>query len=278
MKKIFLLCAICACAMMAKAANEVTICGTIISDEMAAAGIIDSLNKVDGITATGSITYNSATKVLTMNNASVTCSLNEYLMKFATWAGDFSVVLVGDNVLRSTYDGYKEGIVTDTYTNHITFSGEGNLNISVVKWYPIFLKGGTITIDNTTIVALSDQNAYSNGIDYNASVPGGSLVCNKAKLTTGNIHNLSGITLTGCEITQPASATIVEEEGAWRVEKGSADIEKIIVIQPSGATAIDNTPFPSGDGRGEASKLLRNGQIYLLRGDKTYTITGVEVK
>ena len=43
-------------------------------------------------------------------------------------------------------------------------------------------------------------------------------------------------------------------------------------------TSIDNTPFPSGEGRGEASKILRNGQILILRGDKTYTLTGVEFK
>ena len=41
---------------------------------------------------------------------------------------------------------------------------------------------------------------------------------------------------------------------------------------------IDNTPFPSGECRGEATKLLHNGQILILRGDKTYTLTGVELK
>ena len=41
---------------------------------------------------------------------------------------------------------------------------------------------------------------------------------------------------------------------------------------------IDNTPFPSGEGRGEASKLLRDGQIFILRGEKVYTLTGAEVK
>ena len=41
-------------------------------------------------------------------------------------------------------------------------------------------------------------------------------------------------------------------------------------------TAIDNTS--SEDGKGEATKFLRNGQIYILRGDKTYTLQGQEVK
>ncbi len=44
------------------------------------------------------------------------------------------------------------------------------------------------------------------------------------------------------------------------------------------ATGVDNTPFPSGEGRGEASKILRDGQLYILRGDKTYTVSGQEVK
>ena len=43
-------------------------------------------------------------------------------------------------------------------------------------------------------------------------------------------------------------------------------------------TAIDNTLVPSLESRSEASKLLHNGQIYILRGDKTYTLTGAEVK
>ena len=44
------------------------------------------------------------------------------------------------------------------------------------------------------------------------------------------------------------------------------------------ATGIDNTPFPSGEGRGEARKLLRDGQIYILRGDKIYNAQGALVK
>ena len=41
---------------------------------------------------------------------------------------------------------------------------------------------------------------------------------------------------------------------------------------------IENTPFPSGESWGEASKIIRDGQILILRGDKTYTLTGLEVQ
>ena len=48
--------------------------------------------------------------------------------------------------------------------------------------------------------------------------------------------------------------------------------------QSEAPQGLDNAPFPSGEGRGEASKLLHNGQIFILRGDKTYTIDGREVR
>ena len=37
---------------------------------------------------------------------------------------------------------------------------------------------------------------------------------------------------------------------------------------------IDNTPFPSGEGRGEARKFLRDGRLLIERNGKTYTATG----
>ena len=48
-------------------------------------------------------------------------------------------------------------------------------------------------------------------------------------------------------------------------------------IQPVTATAIDYTPSLQGR-PGEASKLLRNGQFYLLRDGRTYTIDGQIVR
>ena len=53
-----------------------------------------------------------------------------------------------------------------------------------------------------------------------------------------------------------------------------------ITAECAGSTTdIDQTSFPSGEGRGEASKLiLLNGQIFILRGEKVYTVTGQEVR
>ena len=53
---------------------------------------------------------------------------------------------------------------------------------------------------------------------------------------------------------------------AWR------DFDNIIGFEPS--TAIDNT-FVKNAGK---KKVIHNGQVVILNGEKTYTITGAEIK
>ncbi|MBR1877599.1 MAG: hypothetical protein IJ814_01200 [Paludibacteraceae bacterium] len=69
--------------------------------------------------------------------------------------------------------------------------------------------------------------------------------------------------------------TAVDAAGAaeWELYVGNGELlgRK---VQTEG---IENTPSLTGNGKGEASKLLRNGQLFIIRDDKTYTITGVLV-
>jgi energy-coupling factor transporter ATP-binding protein EcfA2 len=39
-----------------------------------------------------------------------------------------------------------------------------------------------------------------------------------------------------------------------------------------------SSPFPLGEGRGEASKLIKNGKLFILHNGHTYTAEGQEVK
>ena len=45
-----------------------------------------------------------------------------------------------------------------------------------------------------------------------------------------------------------------------------------------GGMGIEETPFPSGEGRGEASKLIKNGTLFIQHNGRTYTVEGQEVK
>ena len=81
-------------------------------------------------------------------------------------------------------------------------------------------------------------------------------------------------TITGLEEGTAYDYTIVSKD-----ENGTPlDTQNGSFTTADTPTAIDNTPFPSGEGRGEALKLLRDGQIYILRGEKVYTIDGRKVR
>ena len=65
---------------------------------------------------------------------------------------------------------------------------------------------------------------------------------------------------------------------------GDGGVASLRMARKNTPTGIDNTPsleseptsLPAGEGRGEASKILRNGILYILRGEQLYTITGLK--
>ena len=57
------------------------------------------------------------------------------------------------------------------------------------------------------------------------------------------------------------------------------DMTMTCAFRKKGATGLDQiTPFPSGEGRGEATKLLRNGILYIIRNGRTYDTTGRQLR
>ena len=55
-------------------------------------------------------------------------------------------------------------------------------------------------------------------------------------------------------------------------------LTSIVIGKPKDTTSgVENTPFPSGEGWGEASKVLRNGQLFILRDGKTFNALGQPV-
>ncbi len=65
----------------------------------------------------------------------------------------------------------------------------------------------------------------------------------------------------------------------WRVaEKNLSDgIIRLQAVYTSTPTDIEETPFPSGEGRGEASKFIKEGNVYILKDEFIYTINGQRV-
>ncbi len=76
-------------------------------------------------------------------------------------------------------------------------------------------------------------------------------------------------------------------EGEMKLESAEAKTSSVLfgdmtmtcAFRKKGATALDQTtPFPSGEGRGEASKHLRNGILYIIRNGRTYDTTGRQLR
>ena len=266
MKKILLSIALCASVMAANASFQ--LCGIYLGEDANSSSILAQLNEIDGVEATGTISYTAATGVLTLENVTITDAASSDRL-LVVYPGSHSTIrLIGTNVIKSTKDAYLNGVevrCNPTDTLHIT--GEGSLEISVVKWIPFSMQGGCVSIDSTTVKATSEQMYY--GFSYTSAQ--GSLVVNKSTVTTCNINTVKAIELNDCEIVQPVGAEVVLDGSYYVDKKGSKDD---IVIKPIGVpTAIDNTIVGE-----KATKRIVSGQFVIEKNGKFYNAAGAEVK
>ena len=152
---------------------------------------------------------------------------------------------------------------------------EPSVNTATVSW-PTQDNAATYTIQITKdgevfCTLIFNANGQLTGIAFAPSRDGQSQV--PQAILTGNgmqftVTGLNSATHYGISLFSKDNSDNVLASFTGEFTTTSADA-------PQG---IDNTPFPSGEGRGEATKLLRDGQIFILRGDKTYTMIGQEIK
>ena len=74
-------------------------------------------------------------------------------------------------------------------------------------------------------------------------------------------------------VTNDASEELVAYSGEFATTGYDGE------VNPGGnPEGLDNTLFPSGEGWGEASKILRNGQLFIQRGNELFNAQGARVK
>ena len=266
MKKFFLLCALCASTLMVHAAF--TLAGYYVDGSEDVADLSAGIITVGKATVTGAISYEAATKTLTLNNAHVMYSSDGsmFLMYPHT---ELTIQLIGDNeLISSNEEAYINGLEMRGSGEQVTITGGGSLTIESYKWYPVCLGAGTLTITNTTVDFHSTISNY--GIGYNSGI-GGQLAIENANLTTPDISSLAAITLSHCDIIQPAGAEVVNNEGAWKIDKHGSSGNIIIQANlPSDVTAVS---FPN-----KANKHIVNGQLVIEKNGKIYNALGAEIK
>ena len=177
-------------------------------------------------------------------------------------------------VWRDFYYTYAIGAEETTVTtNDVTVEPQDN---AVTFTWPTSNNAATYTIEITkdSIVfctLIFNANGQLTGIAYALDregtyhAPAAIMTANGLQFT---VTGLSSNTLYGYSLTtkDAANQVLATYSGDFTTTGGGV------------TTEIDNTSFLLYDGTEGTRKIIRNGQIYIIRGEKTYTPTGQEVK
>ena len=208
MKKILLFAAALMSSVTVALADVVSIGGVYLEYNADVADLTTQINAVDGFSATGSISFDAATKTLTLNNATIEATGNQVVIDMYP-NSTLNIVSLGENVLKQTNSGYKS-CVCCAPSSVLNISGTGSLTITSLKWYPIATDVSCeITIDNTTV----DLHATDEGSNYginNNSQEFGDVEIIKSHVKAGSINRVNSITLKECSIASPADAEVKE--------------------------------------------------------------------
>ncbi len=166
--------------------------------------------------------------------------------------------------------GAEEATVT---TNDVTVEPQDN---AVTLTWPTNNNAATYTIEITKdsmvfCTLIFNANGQLTGIAYALDregtyhAPAAIMTANGLQFT---VTGLSSNTLYSYSLTSKdaANQVLASYSGNFTTTGGGV------------TTEIDNTSFLLYDGTEGTRKIIRNGQIYILRGEKTYTPTGQEVK
>ena len=190
-------------------------------------------------------------------------------------------VLAGSEDMFRSATGWKDFYsilaigATETTVSDNKVTVEPSDNSATVTW-PVSNEAASYTIDITKDGVLFcrltfNANGQLTGIAFAPGRDGQSMAPAAVMTATGLQFTVTGLN-SGTQYGYSLTAKDANEQSV-------ATYSGSFTTTSEGVhTGIDNTPFLSGEGRGEASKLLRNGEVLIMRGGKTYTIQGVEVK
>ena len=246
--------------------------------------------------ATGKASFDNSTSTLTLNNFKMTDDVASYGL---TNNKEITIKLIGENIIKGSQFG------VHAYASLI-IEGTGSLEVSGTYESGISLPAdGTLTIQKSaTVIASGEESGVSTEAmpmcmdmyDPETMEPmgvqpdgmAGTLTINNATLkATGKTASIKGfevLNLTDAALSAPANAEFYfgcddnySDAITGVVDKTSKNYitEQVVIAKKGQVSAIETVNVtPNADIR----KILLNGQIYIIRNDKVYTTTGMEVK
>ena len=199
--------------------------GLLIADVQVTSANCSDLSVIDGVT--GKVTYDPATKTLTLEDASIDggqrrgiCSTDEL-----TCVVKGEVSITSNNWHAMMF--YKNAIIKGTGQLTLKSREEG---CGIYTEAALLIEGCTVYAEGYCGIAGKDGESGESLTIRNATVT--------AKGSYGSIRDLANLTLEGCEITKPAGAVWNASKHAVCDASGNV-ITSEVVISPKGGTAID---------------------------------------
>ena len=246
--------------------------------------------------ATGKASFDTETSILTLNNFQMADDAASFGL---TNNKEITIKLIGENIIKGSQFGIH------TYASLI-IEGPGSLEVSGTYDSGINLPAfGVLTIQKSaTVIANGAEAGVSTEampmcmdmFDPETMEPmgvqpdgmAGTLTINNATLkATGKTASIKGfetLNLTDATLSAPANAEFYfgcdgnnTDAITGVVDKTNKEYitEQVVIAKKEQATAIETVNVtPNADIR----KILLNGQIYIIRNNKIYTTTGMEVK
>ncbi|WP_297118444.1 hypothetical protein, partial [uncultured Porphyromonas sp.] len=199
--------------------------GLEIADVQVTSANCSDLSVINGVT--GKVTYDPATKTLTLEDASIDVGQNIGISSY----DELTCVVKGEVSINSGNDRYAM-----VFYNNAIIKGNGQLTIKspvgcgIYTEAALLIEGCTVYAEGYCGIAGKDGESGESLTIRNATVT--------AKGSYGSIRNLANFTLEGCEITKPAGAVWNADEHAVCDASGNVITDKV-VISPKGGTAID---------------------------------------
>ena len=202
----------------------------------------------------------------------------------STGYDDLTILLIGDNVLESKNNNVIEMPAKSTLTIKsgdtksedmptLSLTTGGGKNAKGALW----LNGkGSVLIEGVSVEATNDEGA---GI---ASKSSATLTIRNANVTVqgseGSIVGWGEFVLDGCKIVEPSGLEYKADEGLGMTgEDGKFVLTNEKVVIEASADGLEEV-IATTDAASVARKVLVDGNIYILRDGKVYTIMGQRVK
>ena len=237
-------------------------------------------SRISGEGISGTVSYDAASKMLTLNGATINAIGNNCIQN--NGVSDLNIKVVGTNNLDIPNNHGMQLLCLQASTS-ITGSGTLNLKTQNRNYCIRVFNGSTLTINGPTVSGCSQVEALAFHGDNGKLVVKGTST--KVALTPGDgyatVSNLQSFEMgSGLYFTQPAGAKYSSSLKSFTIGGSKALTEPIIIssTNPSSVTNYGMYIAETMVSSANASDVLNNGQFSYNNSTKTLTVRNANLK